>query len=61
MQKKLLTKIFNLMKVVLNFPGGTVDNNLPAEAGDTGLIPGGGSSTCNKLFPKIKKKHEVQI
>ena len=40
MQKKLLTKIFNLMKVVLNFPGGTVDNNLPAEAGDTGLVPG---------------------
>ena len=40
MQKKLLIKIFNIMKVVLNFPGGTVDNNLPAESGDTGLIPG---------------------
>jgi len=24
--------------------------------GDTGLIPGGGSSTCNTLLPKIKKK-----
>ena len=24
----------------LNFPGGTVDKNLPANAGDTGLIPG---------------------
>ena len=24
------------------FPGGTVDNNLPANAGDTGSIPGPG-------------------
>ena len=34
--KKLLIKIFNIMKVVFNFPGGTVDNNLSADAGDTG-------------------------
>ena len=25
-----------------DFPGGTVDKNLPANAGDTGLIPGPG-------------------
>ena len=26
----------------MDFPGGTVDKNLPANAGDTGLIPGPG-------------------
>ena len=28
----------------MDFPGGTVDKNLPAYAGDTGLIPGLGRS-----------------
>ena len=32
-----------LFKIYIDFPGGTVDNNLPANAGDTGLIPGPGS------------------
>ena len=32
-----------LFKIHVDFPGGTVDNNLPASAGDTGLIPGPGS------------------
>ena len=27
----------------VNFPGGSVDKNLPTNAGDTGLIPGPGS------------------
>ena len=29
---------------LLDFPGGTVDKNLPANTGDTGLIPGPGRS-----------------
>ena len=35
-------KIYILIsiKIVLNFPGGAVDKNLPAQAGDTGQIPG---------------------
>ena len=28
----------------MDFPGGTMDKNLPAYAGDTGLIPGLGRS-----------------
>ena len=31
---------------VLGFPGGSVVKNPPANAGDTGLIPGSGRSTC---------------
>ena len=30
------------IKIVLNFPGGAVDKNLPAHAGDTDSIPGPG-------------------
>ena len=37
------TKIF-IKKANGNFPGGTVVKNLPANAGDTGLIPGLGRS-----------------
>ena len=33
---------FNTQKNFLNFPGGTVDRNPPANAGDMGLIPGPG-------------------
>ena len=29
-----------------DFPGGAVVKNLPANAGDTALIPGPGRSTC---------------
>ena len=29
-----------------DFPGGTVDKNLPANAGDMGAIPGLEDSTC---------------
>ena len=33
-----------LKQVVPDFPGGTVDKNLPANAEDMGLIPGPGRS-----------------
>ena len=33
-----------LKSVFLGFPGGAVDKNLPANAGDTGSIPGPGRS-----------------
>ena len=36
---KLSSEIFSL-----GFPGGAVDKNLPADAGDTGSIPGPGRS-----------------
>ena len=32
----------NIKKVFYDFPGDTVDKNPPANAGDTGLIPGPG-------------------
>ena len=36
---------FHTLKIVKrDFPGGTVVKNLPANAGDKGLIPGLGSS-----------------
>ena len=31
-----------IFKTMLNFPGGTVDRNLPADAEDMGSIPGPG-------------------
>ena len=33
-----------LEKLLLGFPGGSVVKNLPANAGDVGLIPGSGRS-----------------
>ena len=33
-----------IIKTVWDFPGGTVVKNLPANAGDTGSIPGAGRS-----------------
>ena len=35
-----LKLLFKKKKVVLDFLGGTVDENLPVNAGDMGLIPG---------------------
>ena len=35
-----------LQKGKLDFPGGPVDKNPPANAGDTSLIPGPEDSTC---------------
>ena len=49
-----LSILFSLFKSgVMGFPGGSVVKNLPANAGDTGLIPGSGTSpgegNCNPL------------
>ena len=38
------TVSFLLWKVLSDFPGGPVAKNSPANAGDTGLIPGPGQS-----------------
>ena len=32
------------LNLIMDFPGGAVDRNLPANAGDTGLIPDPGRS-----------------
>ena len=37
-----------LKKASLGFPGGAVDKNLPATAGDAGLIPGPGISHMSR-------------
>ena len=34
----------DLLRGIMGFPGGSVVKNLPANAGDTGLIPGSGRS-----------------
>jgi len=34
--------IFNLLKFIVSFPGGSVVKNPPANAEDAGLIPGSG-------------------
>ena len=39
-QKKIKTE--KNKKIFTDFSGGTVDKNLPANAGDTGLTPGPG-------------------
>ena len=36
--------IVNITIIILGFPGGSVVKNLPANAGDAGLIPGSGNS-----------------
>ena len=36
-----------LKKYFQDFPGGLVVKNLPANAGDTGFIPGPGDPTCH--------------
>ena len=40
-----------------DFPGGTVDKNLPANAGDTGLIPGPGRF----LMPQSNQAQALQV
>ena len=37
-----VTKLLNQRYIVEGFPGSTVEKNLPANAGDTGSIPGPG-------------------
>ena len=48
----------------LGFPGGSVVKNLPANAGDTGLIPGSGMATHSSILvweiPWTKKPGELQ-
>ena len=41
------------------FPGGAVVENLPANAGDTGSIPGQGSSACHVVWPKNPDRKSV--
>ena len=41
---KSLSIIFSLKMTLLDFPGGAVVKNLPANAGATGSIPGPGRS-----------------
>ena len=40
----------------MGFPGGAVVENLPANAGDTGWIPGRGTKIPHTTQPKKKKK-----
>ena len=42
--KELQVKLWYIEMTGLDFPGGTVVKNLPANAGDTGSIPGPGRS-----------------
>ena len=42
MCKRLCNKTCCKSKWILDFPGGVVDKNLPANTGDMGLIPGVG-------------------
>ena len=49
-------KILNKM-LTRDFSGGTVDKNLPASAGDTGLIPGPGESHT----PRSNYGHALQL
>ena len=42
--KTIFLKVFLINAVLLDFPGGTVVKNPPANAGDTGSSPGPGRS-----------------
>ena len=41
----------------MGFPGGAVVENLPANAGDTGLIPGQGTRSCVHAATKKSECH----
>ena len=43
-QNEAFSQNASLRIIILDLPGGTVDKNLPANAGNTGSIPGGGRS-----------------
>ena len=58
---ELIFVSFSLMK---GFPGGSVVKNPPANAGDTGSIPGSGMATHSSILvweiPWTKKPGELQ-
>ena len=41
----MMVRVLNVRLTLLSFPGGTVVKNLPANTGDTDLIPAGESGT----------------
>ena len=54
---KYINKINILKNINMDFPGGSVVKNLPANAGDTGSIPGPGRSH----MPRSNKASEPQL
>jgi len=42
----ILVRSLHIRRKKVGFPGGTVDKNPPADAGDMGSIPGLEDSTC---------------
>ena len=70
--KRIFCTIFTItikLKVLLNFPGGTVDNNLPAIGGVMGSILVQEDSTCRRatkgrspqLLSLCSRTHEPQL
>ena len=45
------------IQIILDFPGCTVDESPPADAGDTGSIPGPGRSHEPHLLSCNKRNH----
>ena len=45
------------VKKALDFPGGAVVKNLPANAGDTGSSPGPGSPTCHGATRPVRHNY----
>lgn len=48
---------FIIKMVMLDFPSGLVDKNLPANAGYTDLIPGPEDSTCHRVTKAVHHKY----
>ena len=46
-----------VIKMILDFPGGSVIKNLPASAGDMGLIPGLEGSTCCEATEPVDRNY----
>ena len=45
------------LKIMQDFPGGTVVKNPPAKAGDTGSSPGLGGSTCRAATKPVSHNY----
>ena len=51
------SKDIQYLKGVWGFPGGTVDTNLPANAGDTSSIPVQEDSTCCRTTKPVCRNY----
>ena len=56
-RERIRGKVNDIIKNYRGFPGGTVVESLPANAGDTGSSPGLGRSTCRGVTRPVSHNY----